>query len=114
MLEPTESESQEELDRYCDALVAIRDEARAVEQGRLTAEQSPLRHAPHTAAELLCDDWDRAYSREQAAYPAPWTREHKYWPPVARIDAAWGDRNLFCSCDGMAAVADLAAAPGSR
>ncbi|HUP22107.1 MAG TPA: aminomethyl-transferring glycine dehydrogenase [Thermoanaerobaculia bacterium] len=108
MLEPTESESKEELDRYCDALIAIRDEAREIEQGRVAVEDSPLRRAPHTAFELAHEDWNRPYSREQAAFPSAWTREHKYWPPVARIDAAWGDRNLFCSCAGLEAVAELA------
>jgi glycine dehydrogenase len=108
MLEPTESESKEELDRYCDALIAIREEAREIEQGRVAVEDSPLRRAPHTAFELAREEWNRPYSREQAAFPSAWTREHKYWPPVARIDAAWGDRNLFCSCAGLEAVAELA------
>jgi glycine dehydrogenase len=107
MLEPTESESKEELDRYCDALIAIREEAREIEQGRVAVEDSALRRAPHTAFELARADWSRPYSREQAAFPSAWTREHKYWPPVARIDAAWGDRNLFCSCAGLEAVAEL-------
>jgi glycine dehydrogenase len=105
MLEPTESESKAELDRYCDALIAIREEARAVERGEVPVEQSPLRRAPHTALDLASAEWNRPYSREQAVFPASWTREHKYWPPVARIDAAWGDRNLFCSCAGMETVA---------
>ncbi|MEM1248614.1 MAG: aminomethyl-transferring glycine dehydrogenase [Acidobacteriota bacterium] len=106
MVEPTESESQAELDRFCDAMIAIREEARAIERGEIDIEQSPLRHAPHTAEDLLRDDWDRAYSRELGAYPAPWTREHKYWPPVARIDNAFGDRNLVCSCVGMDAFSE--------
>ena len=98
MVEPTESESKEELDRFCAAMIAIRDEARAIERGELPVEGSPLRHAPHPAEDLLASSWDRPYTREAAAYPAPWTREHKYWPPVARIDNAWGDRNLVCTC----------------
>jgi glycine dehydrogenase len=98
MVEPTESESKEELDRFCAALIEIREEARAIERGELPLEGSPLRHAPHPAEDLLATAWDRPYTREAAAYPAPWTRERKYWPPVARIDNAWGDRNLVCTC----------------
>lgn len=101
MVEPTESESQQELDRFCDAMIAIRAEIAAIERGEMKADESPLRFAPHTAEVLLSADWDRAYSREQAAYPAAWLREDKYWPPVGRIDAAFGDRNLFCSCVPM-------------
>jgi glycine dehydrogenase len=108
MIEPTESESKEELDRFCDAMIAIRKEVEQIERGEIAAEDSPLRHAPHTAEELLSDDWNRAYSRTVGAYPAAWTREYKYWPPVARIDNAWGDRHLFCSCAGMEAVAEEA------
>ena len=98
MVEPTESESKEELDRFCAALLGIREEARAIERGELTIEASPLRNAPHPAEDLLVAAWERPYTREAAAYPAPWTRERKYWPPVARIDNAWGDRNLVCTC----------------
>ena len=96
MVEPTESESKAELDRFCDALLTIRDEIRAIEQGQVSVEDSPLKHAPHCALDVICDSWPRRYSREQAAFPVPHTREHKYWPPVARIDNAWGDRNLVC------------------
>ena len=99
MVEPTESESRRELDRFCDAMVAIRNEIRAVETGAVTHEESPLSHAPHTAREVTADDWDRAYSRHEAAFPAPWLFEHKYWPTVGRIDNAAGDRNLICTCD---------------
>jgi glycine dehydrogenase len=106
MVEPTESESKEELDRFCAAMMAIREEARAIERGELPLEGSPLRHAPHPAEDLLSESWERPYTREAAAYPAPWTRERKYWPPVARIDNAWGDRNLVCTCPP---VADYAA-----
>jgi glycine dehydrogenase len=98
MLEPTESESKAELDRYCDALVRIREEALAIEAGQLPVASSPLRNAPHTLEDLLAESWDRPYTREQAALPAPWLREYKYWPPVGRIDNVWGDRNLVCSC----------------
>jgi len=96
MIEPTESESKAELDRFCDALIAIREEARAIESGEVELSDSPLRHAPHTAAAVCADDWGRAYTRAQAAYPADWTRDHKFWPPVGRVDNVWGDRNLCC------------------
>jgi glycine dehydrogenase len=97
MVEPTESEDKAELDRFCDALIAIRGEINAIEAGG-KVEDSPLRHAPHTADCVMRDDWPHPYSRETGAYPAPWLREHKYWPSVRRIDNAWGDRNLHCSC----------------
>jgi glycine dehydrogenase len=98
MIEPTESESKEELDRLCDALIAIREEIRAVEEGRIDKNDNPLKQAPHTADDLAADDWKRPYGREQAVFPAPWVRERKFWPYVGRVDNAWGDRNLFCSC----------------
>ncbi|HTM19149.1 MAG TPA: aminomethyl-transferring glycine dehydrogenase [Kofleriaceae bacterium] len=98
MIEPTESESKAELDRLCDALIGIREEIRAIEEGRADAEDNPLRRAPHTAAAVTAAAWDHRYAREQAAFPAPWLRDHKYWPPVARIDNAYGDRNLVCTC----------------
>ena len=98
MVEPTESESQAELDRFCDAMIAIREEIRAVEQGRLPQDDNPLKNAPHTAASLLGSDWARAYSREQAAYPVASLKLNKYWSPVGRVDNVHGDRNLFCSC----------------
>jgi glycine dehydrogenase len=98
MIEPTESESKAELDRFCDAMISIYGEIRAVETGEADREDNVLKLAPHTAQDLLADSWDRSYSRESAAYPAPWTREHKFWPVVGRIDNVYGDRNLFCSC----------------
>jgi glycine dehydrogenase len=98
MIEPTESESRAELDRLCDALIAIREEIAAIEQGRLSRDDNPLKHAPHPADVLLANDWNRSYTREQAAYPAPSTRVHKYWPPVSRVDNTYGDRNLVCLC----------------
>jgi glycine dehydrogenase len=107
MIEPTESESKAECDRLCDALIAIRDEIRAIEEGQMSAADSPLKHAPHTAAVVSATEWDRVYTREQAAYPAPWTREYKFWPPVGRIDNVWGDRHLYCTC---ASVEEVAAA----
>ena len=103
MVEPTESEGLEELDRFCDAMIAIRDEIRAVEKGEVDRERNVLTDAPHTAKSLLGDGFDAPYSRQQAAYPAPWTLEHKFWPHVGRIDNAWGDRNLQCACPPMEA-----------
>ncbi len=98
MIEPTESETREEMDRFCDALIMIRNEIRAIEEGRMDQVVNPLRMAPHTATAVMADVWDRPYSRSEGAFPAPWTRSHKYWPPVARVDNALGDRNLICSC----------------
>ena len=106
MIEPTESESKAELDRLCDALIAIREEIRAIEDGRANRENNPLKHAPHTAEMVSADAWDHPYSREQAAYPVAGLREHKYWPPVARVDNVWGDRHLFCTCPGVEEVAE--------
>jgi glycine dehydrogenase len=103
MVEPTESESKEELDRFCDAMIAIRKEAEVIEEGKIDADDNPLKNAPHTAADLLVEDWSHPYSREEAAYPAPWTKEYKFWASVGRIDNAYGDRNLVCSCEGMEA-----------
>jgi glycine dehydrogenase len=98
MIEPTESESKEELDRLCDALIGIREEIRTIERGEIGEADSPLKFAPHPA-DLVCgNEWPFAYGREQAAYPAPWTRQHKFWPPISRIDNAYGDRNLVCTC----------------
>ncbi|MBP6844087.1 MAG: aminomethyl-transferring glycine dehydrogenase [Kofleriaceae bacterium] len=101
MIEPTESEPRAELDRFCEAMIAIRKEIAAIESGAMDRANNPLKHAPHTAAAVTATEWDRPYPREQAAYPAPWLREYKYWPPVARIDNAYGDRNLICSCPPM-------------
>ncbi len=103
MIEPTESESKEELDRFCDALIAIHGEIKAIEVGRTDRINNVLKNAPHTAQAVISDKWDRPYPREQAAFPAPWTREHKFWPAVGRIDNVYGDRNLVCSCVGMEA-----------
>ncbi len=101
MIEPTESEPKAELDRFCDALIAIRGEIEAIARGELDSQDNPLKNAPHTAVALTADDWPHRYSREQAAFPLPWLREHKYWPPVGRVDNAYGDRNLVCTCPGM-------------
>jgi glycine cleavage system P protein (glycine dehydrogenase) len=98
MVEPTESENLFELDRFCDAMLEIRDEIRRVEKGEWSADDSPLRHAPHTAADVATDAWDRSYSRDLAAFPLDSLRTDKYWPPVSRVDNAYGDRNVMCSC----------------
>jgi glycine dehydrogenase len=105
MIEPTESESKAELDRFIDAMIAIRQEVRAVDEGRMDRADNPLKNAPHTAATLLAAEWKHAYSREQAAYPVPALKESKYWPPVGRADNVYGDRNLFCSCIPIAEYA---------
>jgi glycine dehydrogenase len=102
MIEPTESESKAELDRFCEAMIAIRAEIRAVEEGRLDREDNPLKNAPHTAAMVTADAWTHPYSREAAAYPVPSLRDSKYWPPVARVDNVYGDRNLVCTCPPLA------------
>ncbi len=98
MIEPTESESKDELDRFCDAMISIHGEIQAIANGKADRQNNLLKNAPHTTRQIASDNWDRPYSREQAAFPAPWTREHKFWPSVARIDNVYGDRNLFCSC----------------
>jgi glycine dehydrogenase len=102
MVEPTESESQAELDRFCDAMLAIREEIREIELGVADRQDNILKRAPHTARQVTADVWDRPYPRERAAFPAPWTRDYKFWPAVARVDAAYGDRNLFCTCPAVA------------
>jgi glycine dehydrogenase len=107
MVEPTESESKAELDRFCDAMIAIRQEIRRVQAGEWSEDDNPLRGAPHTADDVAADEWDRSYSRELAAYPVPGLRHAKYWPPVGRIDHAHGDRHLVCACPPMEAYADV-------
>jgi len=106
MVEPTESEPLVELDRFCDAMIAIRGEVARVEQGRWPREDNPLKHAPHTAEVLLATEWTHAYSREEAAYPLKSLRRQKYWAPVGRVDNVHGDRHLFCSCVPMSAFDD--------
>ena len=101
MIEPTESESKAELDRFCDAMIGIRKEIALVEAGTLPRDNNMLKHAPHTADVVLATAWDRPYSREDGAYPAAWVRENKFWPAVGRIDNAYGDRNLMCTCPPM-------------
>ena len=106
MVEPTESESKAEIDRFCDAMISIHGEIEAVASGKADRLNNVLKNAPHTAQQVVSDKWDRPYSREQAAYPAPWTREYKFWPAVSRIDSVYGDRNLMCSCPPMEAFAE--------
>jgi glycine dehydrogenase len=106
MVEPTESEPRRELDRFIDAMIAIRDEIRAVEEGRADRDDNPLKHAPHTAAAACGNEWPHAYAREQAAFPVASLRADKYWPPVARVDNVYGDRHLFCSCIPLAEYPD--------
>ncbi len=113
MIEPTESESKEELDRFCDALIAIRREIADVVEGRADARDNVLKNAPHTAEEVSSDEWSHPYSREQAAYPLPFVRANKFWPSVARIDNPYGDRNLVCACPPIEAYADEVAGSSS-
>jgi glycine dehydrogenase len=103
MVEPTESESKAELDRFCDAMIAIRAEIAEVESGRFKIEDSPLRHAPHTADDLALEDFGRPYTRRQACFPAHSPMHDKYWPPVGRVDNVYGDRNIFCTCPPLEA-----------
>ncbi|WP_207537730.1 aminomethyl-transferring glycine dehydrogenase [Sabulicella rubraurantiaca] len=106
MVEPTESEPKAEMDRFIEAMVSIRAEIRAVEQGRADRKDNPLKNAPHTAAEVMSSDWSHPYTREQAAFPLPWVRAAKYWPPVKRVDNVHGDRNLVCTCAPLEAYAE--------
>jgi glycine dehydrogenase len=98
MIEPTESEPKHELDRFCEAMISIHAEMQTIASGKQDRQNNLLKNAPHTALQIASEKWDRPYTRDQAAFPAPWTREHKFWPTVARIDNVYGDRNLFCSC----------------
>lgn len=98
MIEPTESENLAEIDRFCQAMIQIRSEFQAIADGVMDAENNPLKHAPHTEGEIVSAEWDHPYSREEAAFPADWVRENKFWPFVARVDNAYGDRNLVCNC----------------
>jgi len=108
MIEPTESESKAELDRFCDAMIAIRNEIAEIEKGRWKVEASPLRHAPHTVHDIADDAWSRAYSRAEGCFPVGTSRTDKYWSPVGRVDNVYGDRNLVCSCPPVADYAQAA------
>ena len=109
MIEPTESEARDELDRFCDAMISIRAEIEQVELGIADRDDNVLRNAPHTTGMVTADEWDHAYTRQQAAYPAPWTRVHKFWPSVRRVDNAYGDRNLICACPPIESYAGVEA-----
>jgi len=98
MVEPTESESKYELDRFCIAMTTIRSEIDAIEKGLVDPKDNLLKNAPHTSAMIAAGEWDRPYTREEAVFPAPWTKESKFWPPVRRVNNAYGDRNLVCAC----------------
>jgi glycine dehydrogenase len=98
MIEPTESESKRELDRFCEAMICIREEIRAIETGAMNPKDNPLVNAPHTTADLADAEWKHPYSREQAVFPTASVKANKYWPPVGRVDNVYGDRNLACSC----------------
>ena len=106
MIEPTESESKDELDRFCDALIAIRKEIQDVMDGKADPKNNVLKNAPHTAEEVSADDWSHPYSRQQAAYPLPYVRANKFWPAVSRVDNPYGDRNLICACPPIEAYAE--------
>ena len=103
MIEPTESESKEELDRFIAALQSIYGEVQAIIKGESDKEDNPLKNSPHTAKVVTADQWEHGYSRQQAAFPLPYLLENKYWPPVGRVDDAYGDRNLICTCDPIEA-----------
>jgi glycine dehydrogenase len=105
MIEPTESESREELDRFVDALIAIRGEIAAVERGELDRADNPLKNAPHTAEHVTADAWTHPYARSTAAFPTPWTKQSKFWPPVRRVNDVHGDRNVVCTCPPIEAYA---------
>ena len=101
MIEPTESESREELDIFCDAMISIRKEIEEIEKGNVDSENNILKNSPHTVEELSSDNWEHNYSREKAAYPLDYLKARKYWPPVKRKDNVYGDKNLFCTCPDM-------------
>lgn len=106
MVEPTESEDLQELDRFCDAMLSIRKEIDDIGSGRIPYEESPLHNAPHTMEDLLSDKWDRPYPRELACFPAPWIKSNKFWPTCGRVDNVYGDRNLVCTCPPLDAYED--------
>jgi glycine dehydrogenase len=109
MIEPTESENLEEMDRFCNALISIKNEIDKVEQGEFDKIDNPLKNAPHTYLELAANEWEHKYTREQAAFPNEFLRNNKYWAPVGRVDNVYGDRNLVCSCPSMDEYKDEAA-----
>ena len=109
MIEPTESENLSEINRFCEALIKIREEINKVEHGEFDKNDNPLKNAPHTHLELTANEWKHKYDRETAAYPSATLKSYKYWPPVARVDNVYGDKNLFCSCPSLEDYKDTAA-----
>ena len=99
MIEPTESEDKAELDRFCNALLSIREEIKAIEEGRLDKKDNPLKNAPHTQLAICNEQWTKSYTREQAVFPLSYVKENKFWPSVARVNNTYGDRNLICTCE---------------
>jgi len=114
MIEPTESESLSELDRFCAAMISIRAEVAEIESGAADKEDNVLKNSPHTLGRVASDEWKHSYTREKAAFPAPWTRDFKFWPAVARVESAYGDRNLICSCPPTDAYAEAEALSSAR
>ena len=110
MVEPTESESKAELDRFCEAMIAIRNEIREIETGAAPRDNNLLKNAPHTARVVVASDWNRPYSRERAAFPSAWSRQFKFWPAVGRLNNVLGDRNLICSCPPVESYSDASVA----
>jgi glycine dehydrogenase len=106
MIEPTESEDKGELDRFCDAMIAIKEEITDIENGEADATDNVLKNAPHTQAEITADDWKHVYSRQQAAFPLPYLVHHKFWPAVARVNNTLGDRHLICTCEPVEAYVE--------
>eukprot|EP00388_Colpodella_angusta_P023861 GDKJ01061804.1.p2 GENE.GDKJ01061804.1~~GDKJ01061804.1.p2 ORF type:complete len:128 (-),score=7.54 GDKJ01061804.1:520-903(-) len=109
MIEPTESEDKAELDRFCDALLSIRAEILAIEEGKADKKENVLKHAPHTQFVVTADEWNRPYSRQQAAYPLEWVKNNKFWPSIARVNNTYGDRNLICTCEPVSSYMEAEA-----
>jgi glycine dehydrogenase len=109
MIEPTESEDKAELDRFCDAMLSIRAEIREIEEGRADKKSNLLKHAPHTQETVIADDWNRPYTREQAAFPLPYVRQGKFWPSVSRVNNTHGDRHLVCTCEPVSSYMEATA-----
>jgi glycine dehydrogenase len=108
MIEPTESEDKAELDRFCDAMLSIREEIAAIENGTTDKANNILKHAPHTQEIVISSNWDRPYSREEASFPLPWVKANKFWPSIGRINNTYGDRNLICTCEPVSSYAEEA------
>ena len=106
MIEPTESEDKAELDRFCDALLSIREEIRAIEEGKADKKDNALKNAPHTQFMIITEEWKHAYSRTSAAFPLAYVRENKFWPSVGRVNNTYGDRNLVCTCEPVSSYAE--------